>query len=337
LNEKLTELGQRVLTGGLIARPELLELVRLGQESPYDLLYWANRIRTSRFGSAVKLCCIVPGKLGGCREDCKWCAQSAASAPGAIPAKRTTPQDILSAARTAAGCGAACIGVVNSGRRPSPRDLEEIVAAVTRIKSDPQTRGIEICASLGELTGAQAERLAQAGIARYHHNLETSRRFFPNVVTTHTYHDRLATLDAAARAGMRLCCGGLFGLGETWEDRLDLALTLRDQVKPESVPLNFLHPIPGTALHDARPLAPMEILTIIAVFRFALPDTDLRIAGGRTVNLRDMQSWIFYAGATSTLTGKYLTTPGRAPEEDRRMIADLGLQIVTTWPASLGG
>jgi biotin synthase len=329
----IADMARRVLDGELLRRPDARELVRLGRADPHDLLYWAHRIRSAHFGSAVKFCCIVPGKLGGCGEDCKWCAQSArCRAPAAGKTQRTSTDAIRSAAQVAFSRGAACVGIVNSGRRPTRRDLQDVLAAIESIRGDPQAGGIEICASLGELAQDQAKTLAQAGVVRYHHNLETSRRFFPKVVTTHSYHDRLATLRAAARAGMRICCGGLFGMGETWEDRIDLALTLRDQVRPESLPLNFLHPIPGTALEVARPLEPGDILAIIAVFRFLLPTTDLRVAGGRVTNLRDLQSWIFYAGGTSCITGNYLTTAGRPAQQDAQMIRDLGLQLVTRWP-----
>lgn len=182
--------------------------------------------------------------------------------------------------------------------------------------------------SLGAISADQARQLAQAGIHRYHHNLETSRRFFPSMVTTHGYDERLETLAAARAVGMSLCSGGIFGIGETWADRVDLALLLRDQVRPDVVPLNFLHPIPGTPLEHARPMPPTEILAIIAVFRLLLPTADIKVAGGRCLNLRDLQSWIFHAGATSLMVGDYLTTPGRDAAADRQMVQDLGLKLV---------
>jgi biotin synthase len=168
---------------------------------------------------------------------------------------------------------------------------------------------------------------------RYNHNLETSRDFFPKVVTSHSFEDRLGTLAAARGGGLRLCCGGIFGIGESWLDRVDLAVTLRDEVQPDVVPLNFLHPIPGTPLEGASPLPPLEILTIIALFRLAMPEVDLKIAGGREKNLRDLQSWVFYAGGTSTLLGNYLTTTGRPARADLQMVADAGLRIVKELPS----
>ncbi len=183
------------------------------------------------------------------------------------------------------------------------------------------------CASLGELDAATSRRLRTAGVVRYNHNLETSRRHFPRVVTTHGYEDRLSTLRTARAAGMSLCCGGIFGIGETWEDRIELALTLRDQVKPDVVPLNFLDARPDTPLADAKPLSPLECLHIIAVFRFFLPMADIKIAGGRRL-LRDLQSWVFHAGASSLMVGDYLTTPGRDVSMDKQMVTDLGLELV---------
>jgi len=329
----IAALARRCIQGGPPDAQELLRLATEGSRQPHELMYWAHRLRTRRFGNAVRFCAIVPGKLGGCAEDCKWCAQTAAA--GRLPKPSRTPMaDLLAAATRAETDGAVNFGIVNSGRRPTRRDLKDLEAAFQGIRGEHA--GLGICASVGELTGEQAARLVAAGVRRYNHNLETSGRMYGRMVTTHTYDDRLATLKAAKAAGLSLCCGGIFGLGETWEDRVEMALTLRDQVAPDVVPLNFLHPIPGTALEHAEPLRPMEILTIIAFFRLALPDVDIKIAGGREVNLRDLQSWMFYAGATSALIGNYLTTAGRPAAEDRRMVEDLGLQIVKELPQRTG-
>ncbi len=327
MNERIADPARRALDGELLDKPALRDLVAQGADNPFDLLYWASRIREAHFANKVHLCSIVAGKLGGCGEDCKWCAQSAASAPGAAGPQRLGIDQIVTAARDAANLGAGCLGIVNSGRTPSPRDIDDVAAACSAIRHDDASRNLNLCASLGQLTEPQAARLASAGVRRYNHNLETSRRHFPNVVTTHSYDDRLRTAAVVRAAGLQLCCGCLFGLGETWDDRIDLALTLRDTVRPDVVPLNFLHPVPATPLGGAAPLGPIEILTIIAIFRFAIPATRLKVAGGREANLRDMQSWIFHAGATGCLIGNYLTTSGRAPQEDLQMIADLGFQL----------
>jgi biotin synthase len=295
-------------------------------------MYWANRVRRQNFSNAVRLCSIVPGKLGACSEDCKWCAQSVHAGSDKAPPRRTTTQEIHLAASSAITNRAASMGIVNSGRAPSQRDLDDVIEAVREIRSDNNCE-IEICASLGELTELQAAQLADAGVTRYHHNLETSRRFFRQVVTTHGYELRIRTLQFARAAGMRICCGGLMGLGETWEDRVDLALTIRDEVNPDVTPLNFLQPMAGTALEDATPLQSIEALAIMAIFRLILPKVDLKVAGGREYNLRDLQSWMFYAGATSCMVGNYLTTTGRDVNSDLQMIEDLGLNIVNEFPA----
>jgi len=326
VNRQLAEQAARVLAGERLQRAAAASLVAAGREHPYELLFWANEVRRGRFANAVRFCSIVPGKLGACSEDCRWCAQTARKLQP-MPAARTPNEQIVSAARQAARRGAASFGIVNSGRHPTPQDLRAVTAAARDIRQQG-AGSVGLCASLGGLTDEQAAELAAAGIVRYNHNLETSRRRFAELVTTHTYDDRLATLGAARRAGLRLCCGGIFGVGETWDDRIELALTLRDQVAPDVVPLNFLQPIPGTALEASPPLPPIECLQITAVFRLILPDVDIKIAGGRETALRDLQSWMFYAGATSCILGDYLTTRGRDVEADLQMVADLGLEVV---------
>jgi len=327
----IAEWAGRVLAGDGLDRAEIRRLVDLSADRAGDLLHHARRIRTDRFANAVRLCAIVPGKLGACTEDCTWCAQSRTAGSGVTPPGRTSRQEIRTAARRAADSRAAAIGIVNAGRRPAEADLDAVLAAAKAVLDDPEIP-IGLCASLGELTDDQAARLAAAGVSHYNHNIETSRRLFARMVTTHTFDDRLRTLAAARRAGLKLCCGGIFGLGETWDDRVDMIVTLRDQVRPHVVPLNFLHPIPGTPLAHATPLEPMEILRIIAVCRFAMPDVDIKIAGGREANLRDLQSWIFHAGATSILVGNYLTTTGRSAADDLQMLEDLGLEVVCALP-----
>ena len=337
MDQRIAAAGRRALAGEPLERDELLEAVGRARRRPLDLLYWADRLRRRVFGRRVKLCSIVPGKLGGCAEDCKWCAQSAKAAAGLpatsklfgwqaglTPVRRTPVAQVRRAARTAAKLGASSIGIVNSGKKPTADDLAQVVRCVRAVRADGH---IAVCTSLGRIARDQADQLARAGAARYHHNLETSRRFFPEVVSTHGYDERLAALAAARAAGMEICCGGLFGIGENWQDRIDLALTLRDRVRPDTVPLNFLVPIEGTPLGAAAPLAPTEALSIIAAFRLALPAVDLKVAGGREAVLRDLQSWIFSAGATSCMIGDYLTLAGRKPEDDLQMISDLGLTV----------
>lgn len=332
LSSSLREIVRTCIDGEPLARLDADPLVEIARTEPWELLHAAWQVRRHYFGRAVRMCSIVPGKLGGCSEDCAWCAQSARQG-GSHSGKceRTPTETIVAAAGKASANGASSLGIVNSGRGPTEADLSAVIAAKAAIDAAGEC-DIPICVSLGELDDEQAARLYAAGVRRYHHNLETSRRMFPQVVTTHSYDSRLATLAAARAAGMDVCCGGLFGLGETWADRIDLAMTIRDEVGADSVPLNFLNPAPGTPLESAKPLSPMECLTIVAVFRLILPTADIKVAGGREVNLRDLQSLIFYAGATSCMTGDYLTTAGRGPEADHQMIADLGLELVTQLP-----
>ncbi len=347
------DVAGRILDGHRLGREELLSVAGEVCADPIAVIRQAWAVRHARFGNRVTLCSIVAGKLGGCTEDCAFCAQSARQGGAGTKPARTPAGEIVAAAAGARNCGAARIGIVNSGRRPAEGDLEAVLAAGRAMgaataaadrrdgegcpsragpglggQQDAATRRIGLCASLGEVTKVQAHALVAAGFTRYNHNLETSRRLYGRIVTTHTYDDRLRTLAACRSAGMELCCGGIFGIGETWADRIDLALTLRDEVHPAVTPLNFLHPIPGTPMGANKPLAPMECLAIIAVFRLAMPDVDLKIAGGREVCLRDLQSWMFHAGGTSTMVGNYLTTCGRPAEEDLRMIQDLGMELV---------
>ncbi len=307
-------------------RRELLALIDDFQQGGEELIARAHRIRRCRFGRAVRLCSIVPGKLGGCPGDCSWCAQSAYWTKHPAPPQRTDHSEIVAAAEAASALGAANIGIVNSGLRPSEKDLDEVIRSAEAIR---ERLSIGVCASLGALWDEQARRLADSAVVRYHHNLETSRKFFPSVVTTHSYDEKLRTLRIAKQAGLRICCGGLLGLGETWEDRIELACTLRDEVQPDVVPLNFLVPIPGTPLENRKPMPPRDILATIAVFRLILPSVDIKVAGGRETNLRNLQSWVFYAGATSCMIGHYLTTAGQDPQNDLNMIKDLDLEIVS--------
>jgi biotin synthase len=322
----IAEAARQALSAEPLSRDLALALCRTPAEGVLELISAAWRVRRAVFGRRVVFCGIASVKTGGCSEDCRWCAQSAHhSGAHAQPSQRPDDQDLIRAARDSAKAGASSFGLVSSGRAPAPDDLDRLEPPARAVADKAP---LTLCASLGELSAEQARRLVDMGVRRYNHNLETSRRHFARVVGTHDYDSRLRTLQVARAAGMELCCGGLFGLGETWEDRVDLALTLRDQVGPTVTPLNFLHPIEGTPLADAAPLTPVECLTIIAVFRLILPTVDLKIAGGRGVNLREMQSWIFHAGATSCLVGNYLTTLGRSVQQDIEMVRDAGLELV---------
>ena len=311
-----------VIGGLLIGRQEALALLAEAERDPWPLLAAANRVRRHFRGRCVHLCSIAPVKLGRCSEDCHWCAQSAHWATGLAPRGMAAIGDLLRSAREAAAWGAGHFGLVTSGARLSDDEFEAVLQAGRAIRSDV---GMDVCSSLGALTPERAVRLREAGFHRYNHNLETSSRHFGKVCTTHAWSDRVETARAVLAAGLELCSGAIFGIGETDEDRVDVALAIRD-LGAHVVPLNFLHPIPGTPLGQAKPLPPLKILSIVAMFRLMMPDRTIKLAGGREHNLRSLQSLMFMAGADACLIGNYLTTPGRPADQDIEMIRDLGLQ-----------
>jgi biotin synthase len=322
MNKKIETFAQTVINGGQLERPQIDELFAESKNDPDDLLYWANRIRQKFFGNRIKVCSIVPGRVGGCDQDCAFCAQSARYKTHVEKTTILSDEEILEAAAAAKENGVPHLGIVYSGKAVSDAELARVEGLVKRIKKE---YGISVCAGLGILPADKMKRLAAAGVARYNHNLETSRSHYGTIVSTHGYDDRIETVEAAKAAGMGLCTGGIFGIGENDADRIDMALELR-RLAVDMVPMNFLHPIAGTPLGDMTPLEPKEILRLVALYRFILPTTHLKVAGGRLVNLRDLQSWVFYAGATSIMSGNFLTTAGRAVREDLQMLEDLGLE-----------
>lgn len=323
MNQEISRIAQIALDGGDVGRDDAVVLAEASGADVYDVLYWANRIRERYCGDEIHLCSVVNARSGACSEDCGFCAQSAHCEADTDVYPMMSAERIKAAAREAEGFSANNFGIVTSGCDPgSTGDFDTIREVVESL-----ARGdMKVCASLGRLTVEEAIELKAAGIRRLHHNLETSRAFFPNVCTTHTYDDRVETIKAVKAAGLRVCSGGIMGLGEGWSDRIDMALDLRE-LDVDSIPVNFLNPVVGTAFEHNEPLPPMECLKIIALYRFILPTKLIKTAGGRERNLRDMQSWMYYAGANGTLIGNYLTTIGRSPEDDLRLIADLGLRV----------
>jgi len=215
--------------------------------------------------------------------------------------------------------GATRFSMVTSGTKLNETEIETVAqAASTLTKSTPLT----VCASLGQLTASSAERLKAGGVTFYHHNLETARSYFPQICTTHDYEEDIETLRIARNAGLRLCSGGIFGLGESWEQRVEMAFTLRE-LDVDGIPINFLNPLPGTRMENQPLLSPMEALRVIALYRFIFPAKPLLICGGREITLRDFQSWVFLAGASGMIVGNYLTTQGRDIGMDQDMIATM--------------
>lgn len=290
----------------------------------YDLLYKAHKVRKGNFGRRVHFCSIVNAKSGKCSEDCKFCSQSAHHNTSIPVYKLKSAEEILSGAKSAQQNGAQRFGIVTSG--VGIKDEAEWKKIYKTVKLLRKETNLEIDASLGCLDKEHALLLKEAGLNKYHHNLETSPEFFPKICTTHSYEERLNTLRVVKEAGLQLCSGGLFGLGESWEDRIDFAFLLRD-LDPDTIPLNFLDPIPETPLANIKPLPAQDILRIVAFFRIIFPEKDISVCGGREKNLRDLQSWIFYAGATGAMLGNYLTTSGRSVTEDIQLVQDLGLDL----------
>ena len=319
-NIDVASLADTVIAGRSITPDQALSLLHLQGQQCNELFLWANQIRIQCLGPEISLCAIASARTANCPEDCRFCAQSTRYQTNVQP-NTADPADLLQAADSAAQLGVNSFGLVTSGKTPTDKEIDRLAETIREIS---RRHNLQCCASLGCLDERQARRLYQLGVRRYNHNLETSRRFFPSIVSTHSYDDRIKTVQVAKQAGLKVCCGGIFGLGETLQDRVELAFTLRE-LEVDTVPVNFLNPIPGTPLADRPLLKPMEALQIIAMLRFVLPDKQIKVAGGREVTLRDLQSWMFFAGASSTMVGNYLTTQGRRAEDDFQMLADLEL------------
>jgi len=321
---QIARLGQRILSGGTVSRAEALWLFNLESSVDiFDLLSWANRIREKFKGNKIHLCSIVNAKAGACSENCSFCAQSSFYQTGSPRYGFVDPEPVQEAAKEAKKNGVTAVGLVAAwkGLNEGPM-LDEVCDRIRELKATGKTRPD---VSLGIIKSQRvADRLKEAGVACYGHNLESSRRFFPQTCTTHTYDDRVETIGYLKKAGIKICSGGIIGMGETREDRCDLAFALKE-IGANVVPVNILNPIPGTPFEKNPPLPVLEILKTIACFRFILPRQEIMIAGGRTVNLRDAQSLIFMAGASALMVGNYLTTLNQPVEQDLQMLKDLGL------------
>lgn len=323
-HQRIAALGERVLAGGQITRDEALFLIELEATAEIlDLLSWSNRIREKFKGNKIHLCSIVNAKAGACSENCSFCAQSAHYQTGSPKYGFVDPEPVQAAAEEAGQNQVTAVGLVAAwkGLNEGPL-LDEICDRVRELKATGKTRPD---VSLGLIKNQRiADRLKEAGVECYGHNLESSRRFFPQTCSTHTFEDRLETIGYLKKAGIKICSGGIIGMGEAREDRCDLAFELK-AIGANVVPINILNPIPGTPFADKPRLPVMEILKTIACFRFILPRKEIMIAGGRTMNLRDAQSMIFMAGASAMMVGNYLTTLNQSVEKDLQMLKDLGL------------
>jgi len=321
--EWIRELPARLTKGDSLSKEEALELC-LDDFDLLALLWAANKVRQHFFGRKVTFCSIVNAKSGRCPSDCIFCAQSSRVEAEIALHPMMERSELVGAIKHAASPGAVRVGIVTSGvEAPKGNELDVLLECVRDVAREGRAT---ICCSLGQIDEQRGRMLREAGVTRYHHNLESSASFYRTVSKMIHYHDKIATVRAAKKAGLETCCGGIFGLGERWGDRVELAMTLR-QLDVDSVPLNFLRPVKGTPLGDSPLLSPQEALRIIALFRLMLPDRTIKVCGGREYVLRDMQSWMFHAGANGAILGNYLTTQGRPPEEDLQMIEDLGLEV----------
>ena len=322
--DRIHALADRIMAGGSVDRDEALWMFHLENQADItDLMSAANRLREHFKGNKIHLCSIVNAKAGGCSENCKFCSQSAAYTTESPRYGFIDPEPVSEASKEAEQNNVTAVGLVAAwkGLREGPV-LDEVCDRIREMAADGKVRPD---ASLGLIDSQQvADRLKDAGLACYGHNLESSRRFFPEHCTTHTFEDRLQTIKYLKNAGIKICSGGIIGMGETREDRCDMAMQLRE-IGASVVPVNFLNPIEGTPYEKMKPLAPMEILKTIACFRFILPQQEIMVAGGRTVNLRDLQSMVFMAGASALMVGNYLTTLNQPAEQDLQMLKDLGL------------
>jgi biotin synthase len=287
------------------------------------LLDLAHRVRVAWTSDKVSLESIVSGKTGGCPEDCAFCSQSTAFDTFVKPQPLLTEAEVLQAAASAQAEGATEFCIVYAVRGPDERLMTNILdlTATVHDKTDMQ-----VSVSAGILTAEQAQRLNDAGVVKYNHNLEAARSYFPQIASTHTWEERWATLDLVREHGMEVCSGGIVGMGETRAQRAELALELAE-FHPTETPLNFLNPRPGTPLADADPLTPREALHAIALFRLVLPWTLLRLAGGREIALADLQASGLLGGVNGLIIGNYLTTLGRTPQEDLKMLKDLDIPV----------
>ncbi len=316
------QLAEKSLQGEILTRGEMKAVLQAPDEKVPELLNAAFRVRHHYFGKRVQIHMLMNAKSGLCPEDCHYCSQSSVSTAPIDKYPLVSREKLVEGALKAKAAGAVRFCMVNSGRGPTDKEIQEMADVVREIKRKVP---INICCSFGLLTEAKARILKEAGVDRVNHNLNTSQRHHPNICTTHTYEDRVATVEHLKAVGLSPCCGGIIGMGETEDDVMDLALALRE-LDVESIPVNFLHPISGTPLNGANHLTPQRCLKTLCLFRFVNPAKEIRVAGGRELNLRSLQPLSLYP-ANSIFVNGYLTTPGQKDTDAHRMIEDLGFEI----------
>jgi len=319
---KWMELADRVLDGFEITNQEALSILECPDDDVLLLMHAAFQIRKRYYGKKVKLNMIMNAKSGLCPENCGYCSQSSISTAPINSYRMVDKDTILEGAKRAHDLNIGTYCIVASGRGPSNKDVAHVVEAVKEIK---ETYGLKVCACLGLLKPEQAKQLKEAGVDRYNHNINTSERNHSNITTSHTYDNRVNTVEMVKESGMSPCSGVIIGMKETKQDVVDMANSLK-ALDADSIPVNFLHAIDGTPLEGVKELNPLYCLKVLALFRFVNPTKEIRISGGREVNLRSLQALGLYA-ANSIFVGDYLTTTGQEESEDHKMLLDLGFEV----------
>ncbi len=308
--------------------PELAKEVMQLDETTFfaQVLPVTKALRERAFGNEISFCSIVNAKSGACIEDCSFCAQSNSYKAAPSPVyPLMSAEKMLAKAKEAESFGGTEFSIVASGRGMNKtKELDTMVDAITQIREQTD---LETCASLGLMEREDLKRLKDAGMINYHHNIETAKSYFPKIVTSHTWEEEVKTVSTAKELGFQICCGGIMGMGESLEQRVEFTYQLKD-IGPDSIPINFLNPRPGTPLADKHDLTPLDCLKIIAILRLAMPKVEIFVCGGREINLKDFQKFMYDAGASGTMLGNYLTTAGQAPQNDLALIEELGLTPV---------
>jgi biotin synthase len=323
VRKEIQNIGDKVLEGRSVSMKEILPLLEAKGPDVVDLVAVANRVRVEFNGNEIDLCSLLNAKSGKCSEDCAFCAQSAHYQTDAPTYPLMNADQMVKEAREAQKRRTGRFCLISSGRQLNDKEFEVILSGLDRIRKETT---LDLDCSLGTLTEERAEALKRVGVTRYNHNLETAESHFSKICTTHSFQDRVQTIEVLKDQGFSICCGGIIGLGESPQQRLELAFSVK-QLGIECIPFNILNPRPGTPLEHSEAIPPIEIIKTISLFRLVLPKGTIKIAGGREANLRDLQSLALLAGANGLIVGNYLTTPGRNAEDDLTMIKDVGFQI----------
>jgi biotin synthase len=323
VRKEIREIGEKVLGGGSVSLKEILPLLEAKGPDIMDLAAVANRVRDEFNGNEIDLCSLLNAKSGRCSEDCAFCAQSAHYKTEAPAYPLMDTHQMVREAKEARKRKATRFCLISSGRQLNDKEFEVILSGLDQIRKETP---FDLDCSLGTLSEERAKSLKRVGVTRYNHNLETAESHFSKICTTHSFQDRVRTIEVLKQQGFSICCGGIIGLGESPQQRLELAFCLR-QLGIDCIPFNILNPRPGTPLENSELVPPMEVIKTVALFRLVIPRGTIKIAGGREANLRDLQSLALLAGANGLIVGNYLTTPGRSAEDDLTMIKDVGFDI----------